>query len=64
MKTNTNQDLTGQMKNEFAPVELSLSGLIPKNYTEYRFFHCRMCGEKIDQKQESIINHSMLCTGY
>lgn len=64
MKTITNQDSTNRMGNNFAPVKLSLTGSIPLNYTEYRFFRCSMCGQEIDQKQESIIDHSMLCTGY
>lgn len=64
MKTNTNHDSVNKLDNKTAPVELTLTGSLPLNYKEYRYFHCSMCGQKIDQKQDSIISHSMLCTGY
>ncbi|ENG7912660.1 hypothetical protein R4575_18060 [Acinetobacter baumannii] len=64
METTTNVNNSSKMQDIFCPKKITPLCTIPLNYQEFRFFRCTMCGQDIDQKIESIIDHNMLCTGY
>ncbi|MDC4147570.1 hypothetical protein [Acinetobacter baumannii] len=61
---NINNSSLNNKKSDSDIIEISLSGLVPIKIDYSKIYRCAMCNQVLDLKKESLIDHSMLCTGF